>query len=115
MAAGCRSSPGIRLPCWAPSHAVWALLLFPVPVAGTFGDQIGGELVHVCFWGCQAAAPGPGEGLGIAGGFSLQVAVQPGHVHHLCLLRGAVWAVQPHQPDGAQRRVLPEGLLPGIR
>lgn len=57
---------------------------------------------------------GRGEGLGLPAGFPLQVAVQPGGVHPLCLLRRLVWAVQPHQPDGAQHCLLPEGLLPSI-
>lgn len=64
--------------------------------------------------GCQPAALGRGEGLGLLAGFPLQVAVQPGGVHPLRLLRGLVWAVQPHQPDGAQHGLLPEGLLPSI-
>lgn len=66
----------------------------------------------------QGEHPHAGGGRGRAGvtaGFPLQVAVQPGCLHPLRLLRGPVWAVQPQQPDGAQHGLLPEGLLPSIR
>lgn len=48
-------------------------------------------------------------------GFPSQVALHAGGLHPLRLLRGPVRAVQPRQPDGAQRGLLPEGLLPSIR
>jgi len=65
--------------------------------------------------GRSAHRAGRRAGAGLPAGFPSQVAVQPGSVHPLRLLRGLVRAVQPHQPDGAQHGLLPEGLLPSIR
>lgn len=73
----------------------------------------GGNSCPAEWQGLSASHPRQ-RGRDLPAGFPLQVVVQPGGVHPLRLLRGLVRAVQPHQPDGAQHGLLPEGLLPSI-